>query len=277
MIELTNEGVRKSVVGFLEGAGLPIRDRLFRAMASWSEFALFGGFIREVHLFGRTADFRDIDVVVPGTSMNRFAKKVQAFAPEINRFGGAKFRSEGLLVDAWPLGFTWAFREGLLEPSYANLAKSTFLNVDAIVADLSRTGRVRIFDEGYLDGLRDRTLRINLRPNPVPFHSASKAIVFAARSGFQIDEGLTEYIAGLARQHRGATQIWGATSDQYGCGFIPRTQINKWLEQIVFSASKSMPCQLSVGKGDVVAEHTTVKRFRTDRKLLLQRLGHTGA
>jgi len=162
----------------------------------WEAF-LFGGVPRTFWISGPSAWVRDFDLVFEDGAFVEMAKFYSSSIVRRNRFGGIKLNINKIEIDAWPLGKTWAFREGLVdEPSFVNLPKTTFLNIDSIVVEFAPPpGKSRrLFESGFFRCLRNETLDICLKSNPYPELCAVRSIRLARALGFDFSPQLGQYV-----------------------------------------------------------------------------------
>lgn len=191
--------------------------RLFRMMSELADskwkFAVFGGYVRDLHLFEGLVKSRDIDIVVDGPSTDELRSwlSVLGFKTVINSYGGIKTRSESMAIDIWPIEITWAMREGYVKPSLANLPACTFLNLDSIAAEFRRTSFV-IHERCYLSGIERRLLDINQVNTPNVVYVVGKTLLLAARLDFSISNRLSHYIC-EAYDHLGKALIKDVIAD----------------------------------------------------------------
>jgi len=159
---------------------------------------VFGGVVRDLLLFGLTEKPRDVDIVLDKVSkkelMDVFSEKVY----RTTRFGGLNLRTDGWLIDLWPLEETWAFRgEAVTRIGFEQLPTTTFLNVEAVAIELTtQRGRERrIYASGFFQAIRSKTIEVNFEPNPYPGLCIVRSLVMAARIGFMVGPELARYIA----------------------------------------------------------------------------------
>ena len=171
-----------------------LRDLLAEHFDSVGPAAIVGGLVRDLAMKG-TAGFRsDIDLVIDAP-VDRVDRLATSLAATPNRFGGYSAVTPHWKIDFWALSNTWAAAVGLVEVrSFADMVDTTFFDCDAICYETQRPRRMHAID-GYLEGLRDRRLEINLLPNP----SIDGNLLRAARRlllwGFQPGERLRAFIA----------------------------------------------------------------------------------
>jgi hypothetical protein len=157
----------------------------------------FGGIPRGLLHHGGLYQPRDLDLVFDDNHFEFFESAFSEFIQRRNSYGGLKLRIQGMAVDAWPLGATWAFRTGLCsEPSFEKLPLTTFLNVDGVVVELApEKGKARrIYEAGFFSAWKQRVLDINLRDNLHPSVCVARTLSIAERFGFRISHDLAAYV-----------------------------------------------------------------------------------
>jgi hypothetical protein len=157
---------------------------------------LFGGFLRDLMVFGKSRNPRDIDIVVQHHSIADLVLQLKDFSPEQNRFGGIHLTMSHWNCDIWPLVNTWGFKHGpAFAPSFKNLPRTTFLNVEAVALEIGQRGKVGpIAEYGFFDSIISKTLEINLELNPYPALAAIRALMTAKKLNFYISKTLCRYI-----------------------------------------------------------------------------------
>lgn len=172
----------------------PELDALLARLAVLGEIALVGGAPRDLALQRQP---RDLDVVVDAPAQE-VARALAALASRRTRFGGYGVRAGSWSLDVWPLAATWAFtpdnprRHRLGRASFQNLPSSAFFNVDAVLVRLSDG---RLFEHGFLEGLRARELTTVFTENPYPELCAARALVLAERYALAPGEGVRPFLA----------------------------------------------------------------------------------
>ncbi len=163
----------------------------------WKVF-VFGGALRDLVTISPTVAPRDLDLVVAGATSEDLQA---AFATElirVNRFGGLNLLIHKLPVDIWTLESTWAFRHGRVSGGdFMDLPKTTFLNVEAIAAELdTQPGRARqVYGRTFFRSIQERLLEINLEENPFPGLCVVRSLVIARKLNFAIGPRLIRFIA----------------------------------------------------------------------------------
>ena len=160
------------------------------------EAFLFGGSLRDLALRGLDARPRDIDIVFSGVPVDEVRAAVRPYTQRQTRFGGFQLSVKGVEVDLWPLASTWAFGQmALATPSFADLPSTTFLDIEAIVAELplSTHSRDRIYSRGFFHSLTTRTIEINYEENPYPEFCLARSLDLASRLGFSIGPRLSRF------------------------------------------------------------------------------------
>src|ERR1041385_2040601 len=126
--QLLERTLRHRFAGFVSRRGNQMGTLLdtIRIMRErgWTAYA-FGGTPRGVFDNGKRYRPRDLDLVFDNDHFQFFESSFEQHILRRNRFGGLHLRVDKLVIDAWPLSATWAFREGLVSgPSFANLPKT---------------------------------------------------------------------------------------------------------------------------------------------------------
>ncbi|WP_370034204.1 hypothetical protein [Qipengyuania mesophila] len=147
--------------------GLPIQ-RLREILATNFEplgpVAIIGGLVRDIARKGKVGFQSDIDLVIDAEPA-----RVAALAAKLdatpNRFGGFASVHPHWKVDFWSLPNTWASAVNLVRTrTLADLVDTTFFDCDAICYEV-QTRKVHALP-GYLERLAERTIDVNLLPNP---------------------------------------------------------------------------------------------------------------
>jgi|ERR1019366_1741183 hypothetical protein len=175
----------------------PLIDVLRRFSERRLSAVIFGGTLRDLMVHGPRTEPRDVDVVVDGASVQDLAKLFQDVVVRRTRFGGLHLNVRGWMVDVWPLSDTWALRElGVGSRDFQALTRTTFLNVEAVVIDLTNRRRIgrQIYSSGFFEAIRARILDINLEENPFPELSAIRTLVTASTLKYGMTKRLARYV-----------------------------------------------------------------------------------
>jgi hypothetical protein len=158
--------------------------------------AVFGGAIRDIVVPDKMVRPRDVDVVVDVPDEDSLFDTFKQYVKRRTRFGGLHIIYGGWPIDIWPLHRTWSFQHSSLSPTFENLPKTTFLNVEAIAVEVwpSDLKHRRVFEEKFFDSISQRVLEINNEVNPFPELSVVRALVMASRIDFAIGPNLCRYI-----------------------------------------------------------------------------------
>jgi hypothetical protein len=166
----------------------------------WGAY-LFGGFPRDLAVFGASAEPRDIDIVVERATADDIERSLGAFVRRHTRFGGFALHLYGWDVDIWPVRDTWAFRSlwnraGSIE----ELPQTTFLNAEAVLVEVRNPHKKerRVIEQGFFDGIRKRELELNLPANPYPELCVVRALFLALKLDFTLGPRLVKFIVDRA-------------------------------------------------------------------------------
>src|SRR5436190_14797207 len=145
----------------------PFREMIDIFRTTQWRAVFFGGVPRDLVLYGPSKRPRDVDIVVD-CSPKELASVVASYAFQRTRFGGFRIALGKWSFDVWSLSNTWAFSSGYMEPSFDNLPKTTFFNVEAIAAQFNTKPRKKrsFYSFGFSEAISSRVLDINFEPNP---------------------------------------------------------------------------------------------------------------
>lgn len=165
---------------------------LFRDM-EWT-FAVFGGVLRDLYYHGPVAQPRDIDIVVDSAGREEIAQSLRTHIQKENRFGGIKVEIEGVELDIWSLRDTWGLKLQNLEPTFENLIRTTFFNVESIAVVFTPGRSKRIVEDGFFSGISKTELDIVLEKNPYPALCVVRAFEYHERLGLSFSDRLLHYL-----------------------------------------------------------------------------------
>jgi hypothetical protein len=212
----------------------PLRGTLRRITDNSWNAVIFGGVLRDLMLLDSAELPRDVDIVVEGVETSELERVFADLIQDRNRFGGLRLRAKGWLIDIWTLKSTWAFRERLKESiSFDNLVQTTFLNVEAVAAELPiQPGRPRPFySAGFFEATERKVLDINFEPNPYPGLCVVRSIMTALRLDWVMSRRLGTYIV----QHASLAPVQTLIEIQeshYGKIRIRPTRMLEYLQSI---------------------------------------------
>lgn len=159
------------------------------------EAVIFGGVLRDLVFYGPAKRPRDVDIVVDCSS-EQLRSWLSDFSYKTTRFGGFKLEFKKWNFDIWPLEDTWAFATGHMAPTFDNLPKTTFFNIEGIAAQLNTTpGRKRtLYSFGFANAISSRILDINFEPNPFPQLCIIRGLLTALRYNLLVSTRLGRYM-----------------------------------------------------------------------------------
>lgn len=154
---------------------------------------LFGGAIRDIML---DVPPNDLDIVVHKMTPE-LAKYLQKFPYKENYFGGYKIQTKEFEMDVWSLEEHWAFQKGHVcnDPvSFDNLPKTTFLNINAVAAELNLVSlNIDIVENGFFDCIKNKQLDINLEKTKNIQYSLFRAFRFFHQFNFSLSLRLRKH------------------------------------------------------------------------------------
>ncbi|AVH43719.1 hypothetical protein [Agrobacterium tumefaciens] len=140
----------------------------------FDNIAIVGGMVRDFARVGKTGFVSDVDLVIDAPA-DEVADTAHASGAKGNAFGGFSISEPGWSLDFWALETTWAVRKGHVQAnSLRDFTRSTFFDYDAIMYDVRR--RTIVCDDGYLEGLHNRVMDVNLLPNPTTVGNLFRAV-----------------------------------------------------------------------------------------------------
>lgn len=164
---------------------------LIEKLQDFGDVILFGGAVRDI-IYKRS--LRDIDLVINSDySISDILRNCSIKSAE-NIFKGHKVCSGIHKIDIWSMEDTWAFKNNLVKPSFENLSKTTFLNVNAIGYSLKDN---QFSNNGFFEFLTTKDeplLTINLIENPDPLLCTIRAIHLSNELGLSLERKLEYYI-----------------------------------------------------------------------------------
>jgi hypothetical protein len=188
--------LKRQVQRFLRGEDPAAQVLTTLAQGRWRTY-VFGGTLREIILNTRNREFRDLDIVVNDAGFKEFERALSRQIVGRNSFNGLRLVVCGFKVDAWPLGGTWAFKNGYVgHPSVERLPDTTFLNLDSVVMEITpgRIGRERFYAERFINALERNTMDIVLAENPLPALAAVRAVRLHLKYDIPISRRLGAFI-----------------------------------------------------------------------------------
>lgn len=194
---------------------------------------LFGGFLRDLMVFGLKKWPRDIDIVFLSQTTEQLERDFLEANPRKNRFGGIHCELKKWQCDMWPLETTWGFHQKKrIEPTPANLTKTTFLNVEAVAAEFGPGGTVTaIHHNGFFEAMRSKVLDINLEDNPFPPLAAVRALLTARKLNFAVAPRLSEYVLRTAEKD-GLSSFIEFQISHYGEVRLSEPQLSTMLREL---------------------------------------------
>jgi hypothetical protein len=200
---------------------------------------VFGGVLRDLALYGPSERPRDVDIVVNCLS-SELSTWLSSFPVQRTRFGGFRVRVHKWNFDIWSLRETWAFAMANMEPTFENLPKTTFFNIEAIAAQLNATrGHKRaLYSFGFVEAISSKILDINFEPNPFPQLCIVRGLLTATRHDLLLSPRLAQYIATRA-DRREIAEIMDVQLRHYGVVRLLTKDVENWLDHIDQSLTKN--------------------------------------
>jgi hypothetical protein len=227
--------LRKRTAALLElnfGPSSPVFNLTAALAEHRAPAVIFGGTLRDLLIYGSLP--RDIDLVVRVKNLSNIESEFRANVVRHTRFGGLRLAFGDWTCDIWPLTATWAFQAGIVRPpTFPNLPKTTFLDIEAVAADLNpRPDKVRrIYSHHFFEAVDAEVIDINLEDNPFPELCIVRSLLTAARLRFSIGPRLSRYICTRGRS-LSPEQVEAVQREHYGEIKCDPAEILSWIQFI---------------------------------------------
>lgn len=177
--------------------------RLFRRLEEAGDIYLIGGVLREFKDNGDILELRDLDLVIDIKNQGDWENTLSEFPSDRNCFDGYKWHFEDLVIDAWPIDETWAYRNGVVVCKPENwvecLGDTVFLSIDAIVYDLKEDVW---YDKKYQETMKSGMLDIVLEDNPQVLLNLVRAMILRRRYALRYSAKLLQVFNKVKRQEK---------------------------------------------------------------------------
>ncbi|MEI9935824.1 MAG: hypothetical protein WDO69_01240 [Pseudomonadota bacterium] len=159
--------------------------------------AIFGGWVRD-GIRRASGSFagaaRDVDIVVDGPAVASLRRLLGTEARE-NIFGGFSLATETTHLDIWPLAKTYLIERQALPVQFEVLPQTTVFRINSVVFLPAQFDcGPMIYERGCLDALANRVISFQAEEIPLPQLQAARAVMYAARFNFGIDEEVVEMV-----------------------------------------------------------------------------------
>lgn len=124
--------------------------------------------------------------------------------------------------------------ESIADQSDLPLSKTTFFNVEGVVAELDTSNLQcgSIYEHGFLSGIRSMLLDVNFAENPFPALCIIRALHTAAKSEFTIGRRLATFLA-ESWQSVSLDDVLHSQQSHYGCSRLDASEIELWWQYVV--------------------------------------------
>lgn len=228
--------MKNAIYAYLEKH--PPAFELFQLLEQIGDIYLIGGVLREFLDHATISELRDIDVIINIKYRDLWAIMLNKYKLRSNRFGGHKLVCAGLLIDAWPIEQTWAFREKIVKCSpdqyVSMLPETVFLNIDGIIYNWEEE---KWYDTKYRQALATKTLDVVLPQNPQILLNIVRSLVLKQRYDMNLSHALEKIIYEEFKKFRSMDQfIESLMSEQirrYGKEVFPKEKMLLELDNII--------------------------------------------
>lgn len=212
------------------------------------EAVFFGGTLRTLLLsrlmknsIGRP---RDVDIVVRGVELDDLKSHFSHRTTRQTRFGGLHIHHTNWQFDVWPLGETYALKShGVEEPTFDDLPKTTFLNLEAIAVEVwPRKGQPRRIYSGndqFFGGVISRLIDLNNEENPFPELCLVRSLVIGNYLGWKLSRRLGKYIA-THGESLSESDLEDIQRNHYGSVIVHGAHIRQWIDILSTALSFSL-------------------------------------
>lgn len=188
-----NENIKREIEEYLEK--YPPALELFEKLIQMCDVYVMGGLLREYKDNNCIKELRDADFSVNIKDRNKWDQLVKDIPNIVNRFGGHKFKCSGFIIDVWDVNETWAFKNNIIEVAadeiFEYLPQSVFLNVDALVYDLSND---KWNDDVYRQAMLKKEIDVVLERNPFVELNLLRAMILKRKYKMKYSEKLASII-----------------------------------------------------------------------------------
>lgn len=221
-----NKSINGEIEKYLEK--YPPALKVYRELIRIGDVYIMGGLLREYKDNNRIEELRDADFTVYIKKQEKWDQLLAEIPNRVNRFGGHKFKCSGFIIDVWDVKETWALKNKIIEVEeneiFEYLPRSVFLNVDALVYDLSND---KWNDEIYRQAMLERKIDVVLENNPFIELNLLRAMILKRKYKMQYSEKLASLICEhYCSKQDFARELLETQSKRYGYSVLTQTDIN---------------------------------------------------
>ena len=204
---------------------------LYKMLIQAGDVYVMGGLLREYKDKDKIAELRDADFTIDIKNRKVWDELLRRIPHKRNHFGGYKFLCSGFIVDIWDVKKTWAFKNQVITVEGNNyfeyLSKSVFLNLDAIVYDLTND---KWNDQIYQNAVKNGELGIVLKENPFKELNILRAMVLRKKYNMRYSEELAKMILDYSAEATFLKDIMKMQEDRYGYIILSTGKIKQEIE-----------------------------------------------
>ena len=206
----------------------PPAMRVYKMLIQAGNVYVMGGLLREYKDNNEIIESRDADFTIDIKNWKLWNELLEQIPHKRNRFGGYKFLCSGFIVDIWDVRKTWAFERQIIkikDNDYLKyLSKSVFLNLDALVYDLTND---RWNDCIYQDAMKSSELGVVLRKNPFEKLNVLRAMILRAKYNMRYSEELARIISDHAQSDSFLEKMIKVQQERYGYIILNEDEIRQ--------------------------------------------------
>lgn len=204
---------------------------LYEMLIQAGDVYVMGGLLREYKDKDKIVELRDADFTIDIKNRKVWDELLRRVPHKRNHFGGYKFLCSGFIIDIWDVKKTWAFEKQVIKVENNNyfeyLSKSVFLNLDAIIYDLTND---KWNDLIYQNAVKNGELEIVLRENPFKELNILRAMVLREKYNMRYSEELAKMILDCSAEDTFLKDIMEIQEGRYGYIILSKEKIKQEVE-----------------------------------------------
>ena len=204
---------------------------IYEMLIQAGDVYVMGGLLREYKDKDKIVELRDADFTIDIKNRKVWDELLRRVPHKRNHFGGYKFLCSGFIIDIWDVKKTWAFEKQVIKVENNNyfeyLSKSVFLNLDAIIYDLTND---KWNDLIYQNAVKNGELEIVLRENPFKELNILRAMVLREKYNMRYSEELAKMILDCSAEDTFLKDIMEIQEGRYGYIILSKEKIKQEVE-----------------------------------------------
>lgn len=195
----------------------PLAIYIYKQLIQIGDVYAMGGLLREYRDHSEIIELRDADFTINIKNRKMWNELLEQVPHKNNQFGGYKFVCSGFIIDVWDVKTTWAFKKGKVkienENYFDNLTKTVFLNLDAIVYDLTNE---KWNDQAYQNALKKGEVGIVLKDNPFEELNILRAMILREKYDMKYSSELARILLNYFKNENFYEDMLKMQNERYG-------------------------------------------------------------